>query len=83
MAPRELGGVVDGRLCVYGTKNVRVVDASIMPMHIAAHIVQTVYAVAEKVSNVPPVLVSRFPRDGYGFARADRCPVPPSSRRLS
>lgn len=32
MAPREHGGVVDAKLRVYGTTNLRVVDCSIMPM---------------------------------------------------
>lgn len=31
MAPRDKGGVVDHHLCVYGTKRLRVVDASIFP----------------------------------------------------
>ena len=31
MMPREMGGVVDAELRVYGTGNVRVVDASVMP----------------------------------------------------
>ena len=35
---------------VHGTKNLRVVDASIFPVAIAAHTQSTVYAVAEKVS---------------------------------
>lgn len=37
MLPRELNGVVDPQLKVYGTKNVRVVDVSIIPLHVAAH----------------------------------------------
>jgi choline dehydrogenase-like flavoprotein len=48
MLPRESGGVVDSSLRVYGTSNVRVVDASIFPLQISAHIQATVYAVAEK-----------------------------------
>jgi choline dehydrogenase-like flavoprotein len=50
MLKRELGGVVDSKLRVYGVKGLRVVDASIMPMIIGSHTSSTVYAVAEKVS---------------------------------
>ncbi|KAL8964366.1 MAG: hypothetical protein Q9183_004502, partial [Haloplaca sp. 2 TL-2023] len=34
MMPRDQGGVLDTRLRVYGTRNVRVVDASIVPLHV-------------------------------------------------
>jgi len=37
MMPRDKGGVVDASLRVYGTKNLRVGDISILPLHIAAH----------------------------------------------
>ena len=48
-----LAGVVDPlTLKVYGTNNVRVVDASLMPLQIAAHTQRTVYAIAERVSLV-------------------------------
>lgn len=50
MMPRELGGVVDERLKVYGVRNLRVVDASIMPVLVGANTCQTTYAIAEKVS---------------------------------
>lgn len=49
MMPREIGGVVDSELKVYGVENLRVVDASIMPILPAAHMQGTVYAMAEKV----------------------------------
>lgn len=42
------GGVVDERLRVYGIKNLRVCDASIMPLHISSHPQATIYAIGEK-----------------------------------
>ncbi|KAJ6264275.1 Dehydrogenase citC [Drechslerella dactyloides] len=41
-------GVVNERLKVYGTTNLRVIDASIMPLQISCHPQATVYAIAEK-----------------------------------
>lgn len=49
MLPLSLGGVVDSNLLVYGTQNLRVVDASIMPMIPASHLQAIMYGVAEKV----------------------------------
>ena len=50
MLPRELGGVVDEDLKVYGIDRLRVIDASIIPTLPGANTCQTVYAIAEKVS---------------------------------
>ncbi|KAK0488727.1 GMC oxidoreductase-domain-containing protein [Armillaria novae-zelandiae] len=50
MLPREKGGVVDSRLKVYGTTNIRVVDLSIAPMHVSAHTQSLAYGIAEKAA---------------------------------
>lgn len=50
MMSRELGGVVDSKLKVYGTSNVRVVDASVLPIQISGHLTATLYAVAERAA---------------------------------
>ncbi|KAK8209253.1 putative glucose oxidase [Phyllosticta capitalensis] len=52
MLPKERGGVVDTNLKVYGTKNVRVVDAGVLPFQVCGHLVSTLYAVAEKAADI-------------------------------
>ncbi|KAH9957092.1 alcohol oxidase [Russula dissimulans] len=47
MLPREDGGVVDNKLKVYGTSNIRVMDISVVPLHLAGHIQTTAYAIGE------------------------------------
>jgi choline dehydrogenase-like flavoprotein len=51
MGPKGTGAC-DSRLRVHGCKELRVVDASIMPIHISGNIVGTVYAIAEKASDM-------------------------------
>lgn len=43
-------GVVDPKMKIYGLTNVRVVDASVIPLTTGVAIQSTVYAIAEKVS---------------------------------
>ncbi|KAI6557271.1 hypothetical protein MCOR03_005899 [Pyricularia oryzae] len=52
MMKRELGGVVDPELKVYGTRNVRVVDMSIFPLQFSGHPQSTLYAVAERAAEI-------------------------------
>ncbi|KAJ3841409.1 alcohol oxidase [Lentinula raphanica] len=52
MMPKKDGGVVDSSLKVYGTKNLRVVDASVIPMEMSTHPQAAIYAIAEKASDI-------------------------------
>ena len=47
-----LAGVVDAQLKIYDVSNVRVVDASMMPLQISAHLSATLYGVAEKAADL-------------------------------
>ncbi|KAF7899673.1 hypothetical protein EAF00_004009 [Botryotinia globosa] len=52
MLPENKGGVVDNSLIVYGTSNLRVVDASIMPIVPRSNTQTVVYAVAERAVDI-------------------------------
>ncbi|SNX86469.1 related to Glucose oxidase [Melanopsichium pennsylvanicum] len=52
MLPREQGGVVDQQMKVYGTKNLRVVDASVPPISFSAHLMSITYGLAEIASEM-------------------------------
>ena len=60
MLPRDMGGVVDSRLTVYGTRNLRVVDSSVFPVIPGGHLMAVVYGVAERAA----VLVKEDDEDG-------------------
>ncbi|PHH64778.1 hypothetical protein CDD81_4040 [Ophiocordyceps australis] len=52
MLPKDKGGVVDTKLIVYGTENLRIVDASIFPLIPRGNIMSSVYAVAERAADI-------------------------------
>ncbi|KIK64397.1 hypothetical protein GYMLUDRAFT_240944 [Collybiopsis luxurians FD-317 M1] len=52
MIPHEDGGVVDSRLRVYGTCNLRVADCSILPLEMACHTQSVAYAIGEKAAEI-------------------------------
>ena len=52
MMPRHELGVVDSKLIVHGTTNIRIVDASVFPLVPLGNIQPTVYAVAERAADM-------------------------------
>ena len=59
MLPREDGGVVDSELMVYGTTNLRVVDASVLPTQLSGHLTSVLYGVAERAADIIKVHMCR------------------------
>ncbi|KAK5723348.1 hypothetical protein LTR15_005046 [Elasticomyces elasticus] len=51
MLPQDKGGVVDWKLKVYGVNNLRVVDASIVPLQPRANLQTFIYALAERAAD--------------------------------
>ncbi|KAF1932662.1 GMC oxidoreductase [Didymella exigua CBS 183.55] len=52
MPTKENGGVVDPELKVYGVRNLRVVDASVIPIMSSANIQTAVYGIAERAAEI-------------------------------
>lgn len=52
LLPEKDGGVVDAKLRVYGTKGLRIVDASVIPLLPSAHIQTLVYGIAERAAGM-------------------------------
>ncbi|KAI1389099.1 putative GMC oxidoreductase [Hypoxylon trugodes] len=52
MMPREVGGVVDPELRLYGCSNLRVCDASIIPITPRTNPQATIYGVAERAADI-------------------------------
>jgi choline dehydrogenase-like flavoprotein len=52
MMLEEHGGVVDGNLRVYHSSNIRIVDASVLPHQLSAHLSATLYGVAENAADI-------------------------------
>lgn len=52
MLPKDEGGVVSPSLLVYGTANLRVADASVLPIHVSSHIQGPIYAIAELAAEI-------------------------------
>lgn len=42
----------DNELMVFGTKNLRLVDASILPTQVGGHLTSTLYALAERAADI-------------------------------
>jgi choline dehydrogenase-like flavoprotein len=51
MMSRELGGVVDASAKVYGTQGLRVIDGSIPPTQVSAHVMSVFYGMALIISD--------------------------------
>jgi choline dehydrogenase len=72
MAPLEEGGVVDGKLRVYGIPNLRICDASIFPSIVSGH---TVSGTRDR-----PLFIHT---DNYGYFRLEHASLPRRNSPMS
>jgi hypothetical protein len=82
MMSKDLGGVVDGSLLVYGTANVRVCDASVIPILPRGNILSTVYALTEKGGGYFERRCFLAKEKGLGLRHVTFTPHPPHSPAL-
>ncbi len=52
MMGREMGGVVDEGLMVHGTRNLRIVDASVIPLLPRGNVASSVFAWGERGAQI-------------------------------
>ncbi|GAA5911812.1 hypothetical protein JCM6882_003365 [Rhodosporidiobolus microsporus] len=52
MLPESQGGVIDTRLRVYGVTGLRIIDGSIVPVEMSAHLMAPLYGLAEKAAEL-------------------------------
>jgi choline dehydrogenase len=78
LLPQSLGGVVDGRLTVYGTDNLRVVDSSVFTVPFSAHLMAPTFGLAEAAAdmiraqyNLPPPSASSAAPSGSKTGSAE------------
>ena len=84
MLPRDDGGVVNASLIVHGTSNLRIVDASIMPVQISAHIQTAVYGIAEVAAEMMIREATKGPGSSNGTVvgtTVPKTPVKPTRTR--
>ncbi|GAA5976406.1 hypothetical protein JCM10908_005488 [Rhodotorula pacifica] len=52
MLPQSLGGVIDNAMRVYGVSNLRVIDSSMVPLSLSAHMTAPLYGYSERAYEI-------------------------------
>lgn len=81
MLPRDKGGVVDKNLLVYGTSNLRVIDASIAPTSVSAHLMTATYGIAEIGADI--IKAARKAAAGASAAKEDSAGTLQQAQKVS